>query len=176
MSECTPPSARQAAPVHLVQTASEMPTPARDMRFIHGRLSGVWWSEEKEAAGAHGKKEFYEMCEVLSAYEGHDQGGGALRTGTDKVQEQVSQGATRPTVGADGDWKAVFFSALKTLLRETLYTRDPKQREEHLKQVHRWFKEKTDQFKRVDEAGKAGKSNAPATQNTLRGFGPIRPR
>ena len=53
--------------------------------------------EEKEAAGAHGKKEFYEMCEVLSAYEGHDQGGGALRTGTDKVQENVSQGATRPS-------------------------------------------------------------------------------
>ena len=35
----------------------------------------------------------------------------------------------QPQLGSDGDWKGVFFSALKTLLRETLYTRDDKQRE-----------------------------------------------
>merc|ERR1711988_738519 len=100
--------------------------------------------------------------------------GAPLRNSTAVVEQQVGMGAARPQLGSDGDWKAVFFSALKTLLRETLYTRDPKQREEHLKHVHRWFKEKQEQFDRVDETRKSGKADAGMPKSSLRGFGASR--
>jgi len=130
----------------------------------------------KREAGAHGKKEFYEMNKALKEYDeaagpGH---GVALKNSTAAVEQQVGMGAARPQLGSDGDWKGIFFSALRTLLRETIYTRDPKQREDHLKHVHRWFKEKQEQFDRVDENRKHLKNDGGMARTTLRGFGASR--
>ena len=53
--------------------------------------------EWKKEQAAHGRKEFYEMIEVLSQFEGVNSAGVPLRNSTSAVEAQVKKGDARVT-------------------------------------------------------------------------------
>jgi len=90
--------------------------------------------------------------------------------GTMKSWEEAHATAKKPRNG-DGEWKEVFFSALQTLLRETLYTKDKAQRKTHMQRVYDWYSEKMQHFDRIELAGR---KEPEGSTHALKGFGSTR--
>lgn len=76
--------------------------------------------------------------------------------------------AQRPRAfSPDNEWKNVFLSALQTLLRETMYAKEPKQRQDHLDRVYQWYQDKMLHFDTSENAA----ASDMAAGHTIKAWG-----